>query len=227
MAKNRRKNKNEDELLVDVTQVADQAQTFIERNQTMIIGLAAGLLLVIGGFLAYKMVYQAPREKTATDQMFKAEYQFQRDSFALALESPGGGYDGLLDIIDNYGGTKAANLAKYYAGISYLNLNRFEDAVSYLKSHNATGSITTITKFGALGDAYSEMNDFSSAISNYKKATSNSPNALLTPYYLNKLGLLYRHQGDNAAATNAFERIKKEFPQSTEAQDVDKYLAAK
>ncbi len=83
MAKNRRKNKNEDELLVDVTQVADQAQTFIERNQTMIIAIVAGLLILVGGFIAYKMVYQAPLEKTATDQMFKAEYQFQRDNMTL------------------------------------------------------------------------------------------------------------------------------------------------
>jgi tetratricopeptide (TPR) repeat protein len=226
MAKNRRKNKNEDELLVDVTQVADQAQTFIERNQTMIIAVVAGLLIIVGGLLAYKMVYQAPLEKTATDQMFKAEYQFQRDSFALALESPGGGYDGLLDIIDNYGGTKASNLAKYYAGISYLNLNRFEDAISYLKSHSSTGRVTSITKYGALGDAHSELQNFSSALSSYKKATQNTPNALLTPYYLNKLGLLYRHQGDTASATAAFKRIKKEFPQSAEAQDIDKYLVA-
>lgn len=224
MAKNRRKQKNDEELLVDVNQVAEQAQTYIERNQTTIIAIFAGLLLLIGGYLAYKMLYQAPREKTATEQLYKAEYQFQRDSFALALESPGAGFDGLLDIIDNYGGTKAANLAKYYAGISYLNLNRFEDAISYLESHKCAGSITSITKYGALGDAYSELQDYDKAISLYKKATTNDTNSLLTPYYLNKLGLLYRHQGDLNAAKSAFERIKKEFPTSEEAKNLGKYL---
>ncbi len=68
------------------------------------------------------------------------------------------------------------------------------------------------------------MNDFNSALASYKKASQNTPNALLTPYYLNKLGLLYLHQGDKASATAAFTRIKKEFPQSEEAQSIDKYL---
>ncbi len=169
MAKKKRKRKDSDELLMDVTEVAGQAQSFIEKNQTTIIGVAALLLLLVGGYIAYKMMYQAPREKTAAEQLFKAEYQFQRDSFALALESPGGGFDGLLDIVDNYDGTKAANLAKYYTGISYLNLNRFEDAISYLESHKPRGSITSITKYGALGDAYSEIGDMEAAFGAYKK----------------------------------------------------------
>ena len=82
-------------------------------------------------------------------------------------------------------------IAKYYAGISYLNLNRFEDAITYLKSYNAAGTVTPITKWGALGDAYSELNDMTGAISSYKKATtSGTIMTALTPYYLNKLGLL-------------------------------------
>lgn len=225
MAKRRRSQKKEEEILVDVIEAKEAAQNFFEKNQLKVVGFVGILLLLIGGYLAYKFLYQQPREVTAMSQMFKAEYQFQQDSFVLALESPGGGYDGLLDIIDSYGGTKAANLAKYYAGISYLNLNRFEDAITYLQSHKAGGSVTSITKHGALGDAQSELGDFDAAISSYKKATSGEINDALTPYYLQKLGLLAHRQGDNATAQSAFKRIQDEFAQSTESADADKYLA--
>lgn len=225
MAKNRANNENE-EYIEEVAAVAkEKTGSFVENNQYGIIGIAALVILLLGGYLVYSLLYKKPREKAAMEQMFKAEYQFQRDSFALALEGPGGGYDGFLDIIDNYGGTKSANLAKYYAGISYLNLNRFEDAVTFLKSYNAAGGVTPITKWGALGDAYSELGDMSGAISAYKKAATVVDNEALTPYYLNKLGLLLQREGDGAGAKAAFERINNEFAKSKEAADADKYLA--
>jgi tetratricopeptide (TPR) repeat protein len=156
--------------------------------------------------------------------MFKAEFQFERDSFALALEAPGGGYDGFLDVIDNYGGTKAANLAKYYAGISYLNLGRYEDAITFLESHKPKGNITSITKFGALGDAYSEVGDFGKALSSYERAAKGGTD-VLTPYYLYKLGLLSYQQKDNAKALKAFQRISDDFPKSIEASEAAKYIS--
>ena len=225
MAKRRRSQKKEEEILIDVIEAREAAQNFFEKNQLKVVGFVGILLLIIGGYVAYKYAYQEPREATAMSQIFKAEYQFQQDSFILALESPGAGYDGLLDIIDNYGGTKAANLAKYYAGISYLNLNRFEDAITYLKSHNASGSVTSITKYGAMGDAQSELNDFDAALSSYAKAVSEDNNDALTPYYLQKLGLLAHRQGDKTTALSAFKRIQEEFAQSTESADADKYLS--
>jgi len=226
MAKGRKSKKKNEELIVDVFEAGEVAQNFFEKNQMKIIGAAGLLILLVGGFIAYKMFYQAPREKTAATQMYKAELRFMQDSFVLALESPGGNYDGLLDIIDNYNGTKAANLAKYYAGISYLNLNRFEDAITYLSNHNPSTGITTITKYGAMGDAHAELGKLDVALTNYKKAANASANDALTPYYLYKYGLLSKKQGDDSAAKSAFERIKSDFPRSQEAIEADKYLAS-
>ena len=88
-----------------------------------------------------------------------------QDSFILALENPGGGFEGFLDTIDNYGSTKSGNLAKYYAGISYLNLGRTEDAINYLESYRSNDDITSIMKAGALGDAYAESQSYDKALS--------------------------------------------------------------
>lgn len=196
---------------------------FIDNNQTTIGIVVGAILLLVSGYLAYKYIYQGPREKTAMEQIFKAEEQFQRDSFALALEAPGGGYEGFLDIIDNYGGTKTANIAKYYAGISYLNLGRFEDAISYLDAYNASGNITPQSKYGALGDAYSELGQMDNAISAYSKA-ANGKNEYLTPYYLYKLGLIAKSQNENSKALSAFEKIIADYPKSSQAEEAKKYI---
>lgn len=225
MAKSRKSKKNEEEILVDIVEAREAAQSFFEKNQMKIIGLVGLILLLIGGYIAYKLIYQEPREKTAMEQMFKAEYQFQRDSFALALESPGAQYPGFLDIIDDYSGTRAANLAKYYSGICYLNLNRYQDALTYLDSYSASGNVTSITKYGAMGDAASENGDLDQGLSYYQKATGGPSNKELTPYYLNKVGLLASRLGKNDVAISAFEKIAKDYPSAAEAGDAAKYIA--
>lgn len=222
MAKSNKKRDLEEDI-IEAKPNAGLSEGILDKSQMTIIAGAGLLLLLIGGFLAFKYLYQAPRETTAMEQIFKAEYQFQRDSFALALEAPGGGYEGFLDIIDNYGGTKAANLSKYYAGVSYLNLGRFDDAVSFLESHKEKGDITSVTKYGALGDAYSELGNYSKALSAYEKASSTS-NSLLSPYYLYKLGLLANSQDQKEKALSAFNKIVDQYPTSSEAPEAYKYI---
>jgi tetratricopeptide (TPR) repeat protein len=213
----------DDETLVDIVEVKEQAQDFFEKNQSLIIGLLVAAVLLAGAFLAYKYGYQAPREKASMEAIHKAEYQFKQDSFALALTNPGEGYEGFLDIIDNYSGTDVANLASYYAGISYLNLGNYDVAIEYLESYSANDDITPITKNGAIGDAYAELGKMDLAKSAYNKAV-NSDNAFLTPYYLNKLAILSMSQEDNATALSSFKRIQKDYPQSAEAKDAAKYI---
>ena len=221
----RRKQKQQDETLIDIVEVTEQATGFIDRNQKTIIGVAALALLLVGGYFGYKTFIQAPKQLEAVNQMSQAQLQFERDSFSSALENPGGGFPGFLEMINQYGGTPAGNTAKYYSGISYLNLGRYDDAITYLKKYNAKDDITQIMKFGAIGDAHSELNDFSSALSMYKKATGVNSNEFLIPYYLKKLALLSEKEGNRAEALAAYERIKKEFPNSSEGLEADKYIA--
>jgi len=217
-------NQDDDDTLVDIVEVKEQAQDFFERHQNLVIGGLAAVLLLIGGYLAYKYAYQEPREAAGMEAMYKAEFQFKQDSFALALTNPGEGMEGFLDIIDNYSGTKASNLASYYAGISYLNLGQYEAAIDYLNDYSAYDDITPITKYGAMADAYAETGELDKALENYKKAV-NSDNDFLTPYYLSKLAVLNMKQGNNDAALKNYQRIEDEYPQSAESKDAKKYIS--
>jgi len=224
MARRKSKQKKEDDTLVDIIEVRDQAQGFLDRYQNYILGGLIGIVLVVGGIFAYNNFYKKPRNQEAIEQMYQAQVQFERDSFANALTNPGGGYMGFLDIIDSYGGTKAGNLALYYTGISYLHLGQYEAAIDYLKDYNANGEITPIMKLGALGDAYAELEDFDNAMKYYKRAAKAEDNEILTPYYLKKIGMLYEKQGDLAEAKKYYEQIQKEYPESPDGQGIEKYI---
>jgi tetratricopeptide (TPR) repeat protein len=224
MAKRRNKKQETDDTLIDIVEVKESAESYFEKNKNLVLAVIGAIVIVLGGYLFYKFGIHGPKAQNAETAMYRAEQQFARDSFALALENPGGGFEGFLDIIDNYGGTDAANLASYYAGVSYLNLGKFEAAIEYLKDFSPAGNVTPAMKNGALGDAYSELGQYGDALSFYKKAADTN-NDFLSPYYLKKYGLLSEKEGDNNAALNAYQEIKDKYYKSSEALDIDKYIA--
>ena len=225
MARRRKKLKQEEsELLVDLVEVQEQTQDFLATNQKWILGGLLLAVLLIGGFFAYKFLYQQPRETEAMEQMYKAEQQFQRDSFSLALNNPGDGYPGFESLASSYKGTKVGNLSKYYAGICALRTGDYQKAVDYLSSFRAKGNITPAMANGALGDAQSELGNFDKAIGSYEKAAKAVSNDFSTPYYLWKAGMLANKQGNTNKAQDYFQQIKSDYPASIQAQEIDRYL---
>lgn len=215
-----------DDLLVDVVEVRDQAADFFERNRNAIIFVALAITALVVGYLLYTTFVSKPREVAAVEQIQRAQVQFERDSFQLALTNPGQGYPGFIEFIDEYGSTATGNLARYYAGISYLNIGEYEAAMDYLKQFKATGDLMPVMKAGVVGDIYGEQGDLDAAAKSYESAVAKADdNYLLGGYYLNKLGLLRYQQGNTAAALDAFEKLKQDYGQSPEAAEADKYIA--
>ena len=215
-----------DETLVDLVEVRDQGLDFFERNRNTIVIGAIAIALIVAGYFVYKTLVQVPAEKTAMAEMQQAQVQFERDSFNLALVNPGLGGLGFVDIIDQYGSTEAGNLANYYAAVSYLNVGKYEASLDYMKSFDAKGSLLPAMKYGVMGDAQGELDQLDDAIASYRKAVDTAGDNFVTGgYYLNKLGLLLRHQGETGEALEVFKRLKADYGQSPEAAQADKYIS--
>lgn len=214
----------EDEFTVDIDQVKHTATDFWEKNGRMISLIGGGLALALGAYFGYKYLFQAPKQKEAVVAMATAQQLFERDSFQKALDPQVDGTPGFLGIIDDFGGTPAGNMAKYYAGVCYLQTGQTDKAIEYLGDYSAAGSVMGIMKNGALADAYGDKGDFSSAIDHYKKAVSAGKNDVLTPMYMKRLGQLYEHQNQPADAKKIYEDVKSSYPNSSSAADIDKYI---
>ena len=125
------KDPKKEDSLSEVESALTRTEHFVEKNQKILTIVIGALVVVVGGYLAFKALYVQPREKDASEQMFMAEQYFEKDSFNLAINGDGN-YLGFLDIVDDYGSTKAANLANYYIGISYLHMGQYKEAIDYL-----------------------------------------------------------------------------------------------
>jgi tetratricopeptide (TPR) repeat protein len=215
-----------DDTLVDIVEVRDQGLDFFERNRNTIVYGAIIVAALIAAYFVYQTFVQLPAEKTAMTEMQQAQVQFERDSFNLALAGTPAGDLGFLEIIDNYGSTKAGNLANYYAAVSYLNIGQYEAALDYAKSFDADGELLPTMKYGVIGDAQSELGNLDEAAGSYRSAIDAAGENFVTGgYYLNKLALLLKSQGKKEEALDAFRRLKAEFSNSTEAALADKYIA--
>jgi tetratricopeptide (TPR) repeat protein len=208
-----------------VESALSRTERFIEDNQKSIIRVVTVLLALTAIFLGLKRFYLLPRENEARSQMFVAEQYFETDSFNLALYGDGN-YSGFIEIIQDYGLTKAANLSQYYAGISYLRLGEYEDALSYLRKFRCRDKMVAPIAEGAKGDACVELGEMEKGLDYYLKAAGKSKNNFTTPIYLVKAAQVYEHLQDYNKALDIFNRIKSDFPDYARNNNVDKYIAS-
>jgi len=222
MAKNT-KNKQE-ENLHDVENALTKTEQFIEDHQKLLSIIIGAIVIIVIGYLGYGKFYVQPKEKEAKEQMFMAERYFETDSFNLAINGDGNNL-GFLDIIDSYGITKSANLAKYYTGISYLKLGEYEKAIQYLNKFESEDLLVAPVAEGAKGDAYFELGDNDKALSQYKKAYQMSDNELTTPVYMLKAAGVLEATGKFGGALDIYNELKEKYPNTTEGRSIDKYIA--
>lgn len=210
--------------LQELESALTKTEQFIEDNQKIISYVVGGILLVVGGYLGFNRFYLQPKEDEAVSQMFMAENYFEKDSFNLAINGDGN-YLGFLDIIDEYGITKAANRANYYTGISYLRLGQYEEALDYLNSFETDDLLLAPVAEGAKGDAYRELGDADSALKQYKKAYSVTDNEITSPIYMMKAAKLLESMDELEDALSLYKEIKAKYPTSAEGTNADRYIA--
>lgn len=211
--------------IVDVEEVYSKGEQYIEKNKKSL-GIIAG---VIVGFIAlyfgYDIFYVQEKADAAVDDMWNAQNYFAQDSFRLALNGDfNAGTKGFLELADDYSAVDAGNTATYYAGICYLRMGQYDDAIDYLTDYSGDDEIFAAMALGCTGDAYLELGQTDQAMSYYEKAIAKRDNGFTTPLYLKKAADLSETLGDYDDAINYYERIKKDYPKSDIARNVDKYL---
>ena len=148
----------------------NKTEMFFEKNsKSMIIALLA-LFVLAAAIFGYRQLISQPRERKAAEMIAQAQYRFESTTpeYQLALEGDANG-PGFLDVIDQYGSTRAGNLAKHYAGICYLRLGDLDNAATYLAKYKPAkgipAEIVNAQNIGLQGDIAVEKGDYAAAIS--------------------------------------------------------------
>ncbi|GAL63896.1 tetratricopeptide repeat protein [Algibacter lectus] len=219
------------EVFNTLDETASKTEDFVAKNQKYIFIIIGVVALVVLGSLAYKEFVAAPKQENAMNDMFQAQKYFDQAVTGVAKDSlynlaltGGEGKFGMLDVIEEYSGTDAANLANYYAGTAYLRLKDYKNAVEYLSAFDSEDEVLAPLAKGNIGDAFVQLNQKEDALEYYEKAAKMRDNEYTTPMYLYKAGAIALDLGETDKALDYFTQIKEKYPNATEASTVDVFI---
>ena len=219
------------EVFNTLDETASKTEAFVEKNQKYIFIIIGVVAAVVLGYLGYNEFVAKPKQLTAMNDMNQAQKYFNeaqtavnKDSlYTLALNG-GEGKFGMLDIIKEYNGTPAANIANYCAGTAYMHLKDYKKAVEYLSNFKGDDEILAPLAKGNIGDAFAQLNQREDALGYYEQAAEMRKNDYTTPMYLYKAGIIALDLGNADKALTYFNRIKDEFPNSSEAATIEVFI---
>lgn len=214
----------EDQNLENVQEALNTTSVWIEKNQNKLTWAVTIIVAIVVGVLALNTYVIKPKAVEVSNENAKAVTYFMQGDWEKALNGDDAECLGFQAIADEYKCYQGGKLAALYAGICYYQMEQYEDAAAYLSKFSANDLTIEPAALQLLGDAYVQMEEYAKAVKAFE-AAAKSGNDLIAPMSLKKAGLIYLELDNKAAAKKAFETIKAEYPASTEAQDIEKYIA--
>lgn len=220
------------EVFNTLDETASKSEKWIYKNQKIIFGGLIAVVVVILGYLAYNNYIVEPKEIEAANELTFPKRHFeeaQNSTFAvdslynLSLHGSDGKY-GLIDIVANYGRTRAGNLAKYMAGIAFLKTSDYENAIEYLSNFSSDDEVLGALALGNIGHAFTEINQPKDALQYYIEAANYRDNNFTSPLFLFKAGNTAMYLKEFDKAEKLFTRIKDEYSKSEEANNINIHI---
>lgn len=218
-----RKNQNAAETQV----AAAQNEDALLKYKNLIIGGVVALLVCVGGYFAWNS-FAGSKQEQASTEMAKAQEYFMNamttnDSLLFEKALNGDSINaGFLTIAENYGSTKAGNLASLYAGICYASLGNMEEAAKRLDQFDAEDdALISPAALGRLGNAKAALGDLDGAVALLVKAANKADNNSLSPLFLIQAGEILESQGKKAEALKLYEQVKADY---TDFQQFSEYV---
>lgn len=189
---------------------------FYETNKAAVIAGGVGLVLVIGLIIGY-VIYSGNQEQEATNLLGIAEQELLQGNYLEALTGNEEEFTlGFVQIANNYGSTKAGNLAYYYAAVSEYELGNYEEALSYIEEHNPPEGILGVSPVSMYANILVELERYDEAAEKYEEAANWDENDSTTPYNLYKAAEAWREAGDTQQALDLVNRILEDYPNSAQ-----------
>ena len=220
-----KKIENQEEIVV--AEAVSKTEKFFEQNGKKVIIALVAFVLVFAGVFGFKVFILDKNEAAAAELMLVAQERLDGETpnYELALNGDESGA-GFLEVIEQYGSTKAGNLAKHYVGTCYLRLGKFEEAAKALAEYDAVRNepIINAQNIGLQGDVAVELEKYEEAAKLFAEAAEESNNEYTAPLYLYKQALALDKAGKREEAKACAKTIIEKYPSANEAAQAEKLL---
>ena len=217
--------KKQNQPAVENIEAVTATEAFIEKYQKHILYGIIAIVVIAAAWIGYVQLIRNPKIQKANEAIALCESYFNSDNYEKALNGDGQGCVGFLKVADEFGSTKAGNLAHLYAGICYAQTQKFEEAKAELEKFSLQDDVmVSPAALGMLGNVYANLGQNDKAISTLIKAAKMADNASLSPIYLIQTGELYEAAGQPEKALELYKEVKTKYVNSMAFQDIDRYI---
>ena len=221
MAKNNKQVKTDEPIALDVQ--LNKGEAFIEKNWKKIAAVLGAIIVIVAGTYIWKN-HMADKELEAQKAIAGAQMAFAQQQYEQALKGEGN-MKGFLKIMDEYSGTKTANLAKLYAGLAYAKPDKAAEAIKLLEDFSTQDDdMVSPAAIAALGNLYVKKGDNEKGAKMLLKAADEADNDAVSPVFLLQAGEVYEAIGQQDKAIELYNKIKKQYFRSPLSQEMDKYI---
>ena len=197
----------------------DRVYIFWEDHRKVILGVLGALvaLALIGVALS---IWRSRKNDEANERLAATIPLFEQGKYAQALRDSTG-RSGLMTIADSYGGTKAGNLANFYAASALYETKRYDDALRYFRDFDGEGTFLGASALAAEASILENKGQPAEAAAKYVDAADDAASELFAPGYLLSAARTYLAAGQPDKARTALDRIKEDFAETPEAQELE------
>jgi tetratricopeptide (TPR) repeat protein len=227
MSSKKQDNKDK-EPVIEIVEGIHKIENFFKKYKDILIYTVGGLILIITVYVGYREFVSKPQQKEALEQMIIPQNYFEKDSFRLALEGQGWLGEGEVALEPGFkaiakSSTPAGNLANFYAGVCCLKLGEYNQAIEYFGKFKSDDEIFAPRALANIGNCYVELGELDKAAQYFERAAHKKDN-IASPSYLKKATVVYEKLGQYSKALELYEEIKYRYPDSSEANTIDKYI---
>lgn len=184
----------------------------------MITFLVIGIVVLIGGYIAYRQFVFAPKNEKSKDAFYPGLNYAAKDSTDKAIEM-------LEPVVKTYDGTVGGENAQFTLARQYMAKSNFKKALSLLDEVDVSDTYVKVYTIGLQGDCYSELGKYQDALEKYETAANTNENEKTTPDYLFKAALVAEQLKDFEKAKALYERIRDNYTQFSQQKAIEKYIA--
>ena len=199
---------------------------YLRNNRKIVSGVVTGLVIAAIVVVAYMNNVRSNNNKAATElsQVLNA---FNGGAYQVAINGdPTHNIRGLKYIVQNYGGSETGEQAKVYLADCYYYLGDYADAMKYFKDYDGSDRFLQASAYAGVAEVYAIQKNYSKAAEYYERAAASDSKNFLAPQYLVGAARNYMLTGRNEKAIALLTRVKKDFPNSQYADNVE-FLMAK
>lgn len=197
---------------------------FYSGNKKVVTQSGITILSVVSITLFWSLYWHPHRESEAAAKLAPLHHYFEKDSFGVVLKGiKGKKMMTAPEIADSYFLTDKGKEAAMMAGIAYMKEGNFEKAIPYLDKAKPEDQFLSAAILNAKASCYAELGKLEKAAEIFVEAGKKSKSDFSAQFW-KSAGIHYEQAEIYGDALECFEKIKYEYSESPEAEDIDKYI---